>query len=192
MTTKKWSRGRSKLGFLQPLLGSWKAQAETPMGPVQCTREFTEVLGGNYVELRARWTFGAPAKGAVAGGLEGASDAVGLKSDAKSARLAKMREAMSKYAGKTYEERALIGVGKGGAVTFWSFTSDGKNSSGVFADVTDLHPSAIGFEAQMDAGLARMAYWPDEEDDGDGFRWVVESRTKKGWRRFTEHRYRRA
>jgi len=155
---KTWKKGRGKLGFLQLLLGSWKAQAETPMGPVQCTHEFTEVLGGNYVELRAKWTF----------------------------------EASPKYAGKTYEERALLGVGKDGAVTFWSFTSDGKNSSGVVADVTDLHPSAIGFEAQMDAGLARMAYWPDDEADGDGFRWVVESKTKKGWRRFTEHRYRRA
>lgn len=155
---KSWKRGRSKLGFLQPLLGSWAAQAETPMGPVHCTREFTEVLGGNYVELRAKWTI----------------------------------EAGPKYAGKVYEEHALIGVGKDGAVTFWSFTSDGKNSSGVFADVTDLHPSAIGFEAQMDAGLARMAYWPDDEAGDDGFRWVVESKTKKGWRRFTEHRYRRA
>lgn len=165
MAPKKWSKGRGKLGFLQPLLGSWKAQAETPMGPVQCTREFTEVLGGHYVELRARWMFGAPAKGG---------------------------EAMSKYAGKVYEERAVIGVGKDGAVTFWSFTSDGKSSSGVAVDVTDLHPSAVGFEAQMDAGLARMAYWPDDEADGDGFRWVVESKTKKGWRRFTEHRYRQA
>jgi hypothetical protein len=192
MTTKKWSRGRGKLGFLQPLLGNWKAQAETPMGPVHCTREFKEVLGGNYVELRAKWTFGAPAKNSGAGGLACPDDSASSKSDPNSVRLAKMREAMSKYAGKVYEEHALIGVGKGGAVTFWSFTSDGKNSSGVFADVTDLHPSAIGFEAQMDAGLARMAYWPDEEDDGDGFRWVVESKTKKGWRRFTEHRYRRA
>jgi hypothetical protein len=186
---KTWKRGRGKLGFLQPLLGSWKAQAETPMGPVQCTREFTEVLGGNYVELRARWTFGAGPKDGPK--CDDAKSGAGAAANA--ARLAKMREAMSKYAGKTYEERALIGVGKDGAVTFWSFTSDGKNSTGTFADVTDLHPSAIGFQAQMDAGLARMAYWPDEEADGEGFRWVVESlNKKKGWRRFTEHRYRRA
>jgi len=191
--TKTWKKGRGKLGFLQPLLGRWKAQAETPMGPVLCTREFTEMLGANYVELRATWTFGAPAKGAGAGGFECPDEVASSKADPKSERLAKMREAMSKYAGKVYEERALIGVGKDGAVTFWSFTSDGKNSSGVVADVTDLHPSAIGFEAQMDAGLARMAYWPDEEAEGEGFRWVVESlNRKKGWRRFTEHRYRRA
>jgi len=55
------------------------------------------------------------------------------------------------------------------------------------ADVTDLHPEAVGFEAQMPAGLARMAYWPEE--DG-GFVWVVESKNAKGWRRFVEHRYR--
>ena len=51
-----WKKGRGKLGLLQPLLGRWKATAETPMGPMHCTREFTEVLGGKYVELRARWT----------------------------------------------------------------------------------------------------------------------------------------
>jgi hypothetical protein len=45
---------------------------------------------------------------------------------------------------------------------------------------------AIGFEAEMPAGLARMAYWPG---DAEGFHWVVESKTKKGWNRFTEHHY---
>ena len=178
MAPKKWSKGRGKLGFLQPLLGNWKAIAETPMGPMHCTREFTEVLGGHYVQLRARWTIAAPPKSPSSATAPAAADAA-----------AALR---AKYAGKPYEEHALIGVPKDGAVTFWSFTSDGKHSSGVVADVTDLHPEAIGFEAQMDAGLARMAYWPDDEADGDGFRWVVESKTTKGWRRFMEHRYRRA
>jgi hypothetical protein len=86
-----------------------------------------------------------------------------------------------------YEERALIGVHRDGRVGFWSFTSDGKHSEGVMADVTDLHPEAVGFEAEMPAGRARMAYWPAE--DG-GFHWVVESKTKNGWSRFTEHHYR--
>jgi hypothetical protein len=90
-------------------------------------------------------------------------------------------------AGKVYEEVALIGVGDDGQVCSWSFTSDGKRSQGVLADVTDLHPEAIGFEADMPAGRARMAYWPEE---GGGFRWVVESRTKRGWNRFVEHGYR--
>lgn len=90
---------------------------------------------------------------------------------------------------RLYEELAIIGVGDDGLVGFWSFTSDGKRSQGRLADVTDIHPEAIGFEAEMPAGRARMVYWP--ASDG-GFHWAVESRTKKGWNRFTEHRYRSA
>ena len=62
---------------------------------------------------------------------------------------------------KLYEEIAIIGLGDKGAVSFWSYTSDGKRSTGVLVDVTDLHPEAIGFEAEMPAGIARMAYWPE-------------------------------
>ncbi len=89
--------------------------------------------------------------------------------------------------GKGYSEVAVIGVGIDKKVSFWSFTSDGKRSEGTMADVTDLHPEAIGFEAQMPAGLARMAYWP--EPDG-GYSWVVESKNAKGWKRFVHHHYR--
>ena len=117
------------------------------MGPVVCSREFTQILGGHYIKLQARWEFGA----------------------------------------KVYEEVAFIGVNAEGEVSFWSFTSDGKNSQGKLADVIDIHPEAVGFEAQMPAGLARMVYWPDE---AEGFFWAVESKTKKGWNRFTEHHYR--
>ena len=85
-----------------------------------------------------------------------------------------------------YEDLTLIGVNADKDVCFRSFTSDGKQSTGLLADVTDLHPQAIGFEAQMPGGLARQAYWPDEED---GFHWVVESKTKKGWNRFVHHHY---
>ena len=88
-----------------------------------------------------------------------------------------------------YEELAIIGANSDGKVAFWSFTSDGKNSTGTITDASDIHPEAIGFEAQMPAGLARMAYWPDE---GDGYHWAVESKNKKGWKRFTEHHYKRA
>jgi len=88
----------------------------------------------------------------------------------------------------TYEEVAFFGVDREGTTRFWSFTSDGKQSQGQIADVSELHPEALGFEAQMPAGLARQAYWPDDQD---GFYWVVESRTRKGWNRFTEHRYHR-
>ena len=145
----RWKRGRGKLGVLAPLIGQWKAQATTPIGPVSCTRTFTPILGGTRVQLTARWDFG---KGA-------------------------------------YEELAIIGTNADGKLAFWSFTSDGKNSTGIIADVSDIHPEAIGFEAQMPAGLARMAYWPD---DADGYHWAVESKNKKGWHRFTEHHYKRA
>jgi hypothetical protein len=159
-----WKKGRGKLGFLQPLLGRWSATADSPMGPLRCTRVFEPVLGGAYVRLEARWHFGA----AVA--AEQCPDPA-----PKSVR--------------GYEEIALFGAGAGGSVAFWSFTSDGKPSQGTAADATDLHPEAVGFEAQMPAGLARMAYWPD--DDG-GFFFAVESKTKKGWRRFMLHHYKAA
>lgn len=84
-----------------------------------------------------------------------------------------------------YTEIAMIGI-KDGLPAFWSFTSDGKHSQGTLADATDVHAEAICFEAQMPAGLARMIYWPAE--DG-GFHWAVESKTKKGWNRFTQHHY---
>jgi hypothetical protein len=119
------------------------------MGPVNCTRTFTPILGDTRVQLTAVWEFN---KG-------------------------------------SYQELAIIGPDADGQIAFWSFTSDGKSSRGTIADVTDVHPEAIGFEAQMPAGLARMIYWPDEED---GFHWAVESKNKKGWKRFTEHHYKRA
>jgi len=147
--TKKqvlWKKGPGKLGVMKPLLGTWRAFADSPMGRVTCTRSFTPVLGGTYVQLVAKW----------------------------------------KYAKTTYEEMAFYGVGDDRAVCFWSFTSDGKRSEGKIADVTDIHPQAIGFEARMPAGLARMAYWPDE--DG-GVAWAVEAKGKKGWKRFIEHHY---
>jgi hypothetical protein len=95
-------------------------------------------------------------------------------------------EAKWEYSRGTYDEMALIGVNRDKEVCFWSFTSDGKQSQGKLADVSDIHPDAIGFEAHMPAGLSRMAYWPDE---GEGFHWVVESKSNKGWNRFVEHHY---
>ena len=84
-----------------------------------------------------------------------------------------------------YEELALFGF-HDGKISFWSFTSDGKRSQGVMTDGRDVHPEAIAFEAQMPAGLARMIYWPEEKE---GFNWAVESKSKKGWNRFTHHHY---
>lgn len=142
-----WKKGRGKLGFLAPLFGTWKATADSTLGPVQCTRTFTQVLGNKYVQLNALWL------------TQGRNP---------------------------YEEIALIGVRADGKVCFWSFTSDGKQADGHLADVSDVHPEAFGFEAQMPAGLARMVYWPDDEN---GFHWAVESKTQKGWNRFTHHHY---
>lgn len=147
-TTKQWKKGRGKLGVLSPLLGTWTAEADSPMGPLSCTRTFSSVLNGSYIQLSARWQFGNGA----------------------------------------YEELSVYGVGADGTLSFWSFTSDGKRSEGRIADATDVHPEAIGFEAHMPAGLARMIYWPD--GDG-GCNWAVESKNKKGWKRFTEHHYKR-
>ena len=161
--SKAWKKGRGKLGFLQPLLGRWAAEAESPMGPISCTRVFEPILGGSYIRLEARWGFGASAAKAPEECPEG-----------------------PRKGGRVYEETALFGACDDGKVCFWSFTSDGKRSQGTVADVTDVHQEAIGFEARMPAGLARMAYWPD--GDG-GFFWAVESKTVKGWKRFVEHHY---
>jgi hypothetical protein len=85
-----------------------------------------------------------------------------------------------------YEERAFFGCDAAGKIHFWSFTSDGKQSTGELTDATDIHPEAIGFIAQMPAGIARYVYWPDETE---GFHWAVESQTKDGWDRFVDHHY---
>jgi len=140
-----WKKGRGKLGIFDPVIGSWIAEANTPMGKLTCTRIFEPVLGGKFIQLTAKWH-------------------------------------SSKF---SYHEQAIYGI-KDGIVMFWSFTSDGKNSQGQIADGTDVHPEAICFEAQMPAGIARMIYWPNL--DGS-FNWAVESKTKKGWNRFTIHQY---
>ena len=88
-----------------------------------------------------------------------------------------------------YREIALFGKGDDGGLAFWSFTSDGKRSTGALFDASDVHKDAVGFTAEMPAGTARMVYWPDEER-GSGFHFAVENKVKKGWNRFLEHRYR--
>jgi hypothetical protein len=52
-----WKKGRGKLGVLQPLLGTWLAESDTPMGKAKCTREFKTILNGSYIELKAKWEF---------------------------------------------------------------------------------------------------------------------------------------
>jgi hypothetical protein len=86
---------------------------------------------------------------------------------------------------KIYQEHAIIRPNDDGVLAVWSFTSDGKRSEGSLSDGSDVDPSAIAFVSQMPAGLARMIYWPADS----GFNWAVESKSKKGWNRFSEHRY---
>ena len=147
--TKPWKKGRGKLGVFDPLMGTWAAESETPMGRVRCTRTFAKMSGGKWITLEADWDLG----------------------------------------GKHYIEHAVYGVDETGQVSFWSFTSDGKRSQGSLTDGTDIHPDAIAFEALMPAGLARMTYWPSEDGSVN---WAVESKTKKGWNRFTQHVYRKS
>ena len=89
---KLWKKGRGKLGFMDPLLGHWAADWESPMGPVHCTRSF-ERFGGSYIRLDARWEFGAAGRNVP----EQCDDAQG---------------------GKVYEELALYGAGPDGKVAF--------------------------------------------------------------------------
>ena len=52
-----WKKGRGKLGILSPLIGSWIAVADSPMGKVKCTRIFEPILRGNYIQLTSKWVF---------------------------------------------------------------------------------------------------------------------------------------
>ena len=54
-----WKKGRGKLGVLEPLIGSWTAGAETPMGRVRCTRTFSKLHGDKWIILEADWEFSA-------------------------------------------------------------------------------------------------------------------------------------
>jgi hypothetical protein len=90
---------------------------------------------------------------------------------------------------KSYEEIALFGANRDGQLAFWSFTADGGCSSGPSSQAPEVHPQCVCFEAKMPAGLARMLYWPHENE---GFWFAVESRTKKGWRRFIHQHFKPA
>ena len=52
-----WKKGRGKLGVLTPLIGSWIAEANSPMGKLTCTRVLEPILGGNFIQLTAIWSF---------------------------------------------------------------------------------------------------------------------------------------
>lgn len=149
-----WKKGRGKLGPLAPLIGVWRAQADSEMGPVACTRAF-ERFGDQYVRLDAEWEFEGD-------GMEG----------------------------RIYREVCLFGVDPDtGALGFWSYTNDGKRSSGRLSEAPEIHPQAVCFEAQMSHGVARQVYWPGEDDD---LVWAVDAKKKSGWRRMAQHHYSRS
>lgn len=179
--TGSWKKGRGKLGFLDPLIGSWKARTISDNGPVRCVRTFAPVLKGTYVELDAHWKVGP-----VPAGKSAAKPEPGTRREAKSSGGGD--GAPTPGGSYTYDEVALIGAGGDRNVRFWSFTSDGKHTHGTVADGTDLHPDAIAFEATVMGRVARQVYFPG--DDGTMI-WVVEAKAKKGWNRFVEHRYKR-
>ena len=60
MAAKKkiWKKGRGKLGVFEPLIGTWAADAETPLGPVKCTRTFSYFHRDKWIVLDAEWDFG--------------------------------------------------------------------------------------------------------------------------------------
>jgi len=45
------------LGIFAPLLGTWVAQSDSPKGQVLCTRTFSKILNGHFIEVRADWQF---------------------------------------------------------------------------------------------------------------------------------------
>jgi len=42
-----WKKGRGKLGFLSPLLGTWPAHADSPQGQVYSVHTFSESSAWN-------------------------------------------------------------------------------------------------------------------------------------------------
>ena len=59
-----WKKGRGNMGVFAPLIGSWIANADSPMGPISCTRVF-ERFGEKYVQLTAAWVIGTGEKAQV-------------------------------------------------------------------------------------------------------------------------------
>ncbi|MEP6834897.1 MAG: hypothetical protein ABJB74_16030 [Gemmatimonas sp.] len=61
----QWKKGRGNMGAFAPLIGTWASQAESPMGPVSCTRVFERTMRDKYVQLTATWQFGTGDKAQV-------------------------------------------------------------------------------------------------------------------------------
>lgn len=63
MSKNIWKKGRGKLGFFTPLLGSWTTEKlSTDIGTIQVAREFSKILDGKYIELKCHWQIGTEGK----------------------------------------------------------------------------------------------------------------------------------
>ena len=85
-----------------------------------------------------------------------------------------------------YLEVCLFALDNAGLIRFNSLTSKGQRSEGWLGAAPDIHPQAICLHAEMDAGHAGQIHWPDA---ATGFHWAVDSPTKTGWNRLTQHHY---
>jgi hypothetical protein len=150
MVAMAWKKGRGKLGPMAPLLGRWKATADSPMGAVTCLRSY-EKFGEAYVRLEAEWHIG------------------------------KFPQV------KPCREVCLFGPADDGVLAFWSYTNDGKKSSGRLSSAPEINAQSVCFEADMGHGIARQVFWPDGTG---GMHWIVDAKTKKGWSRLASHHYR--
>lgn len=57
-----------------------------------------------------------------------------------------------------YDELVLFGMAENKRLSCWSFTSEGKRSTGEIIDASDIHPATLAFQSNMPAGIARQAY----------------------------------
>ena len=49
--------GPDPLQLLDPLIGEWIAEGESPTGPYLCRRRFSRILGGRHVQLDTHWEY---------------------------------------------------------------------------------------------------------------------------------------
>ncbi|SDO47989.1 hypothetical protein SAMN04515671_1072 [Nakamurella panacisegetis] len=49
--------GSDPLRLLDPLLGPWVAEGESPVGPYLCRRRFRRILDGRYVQMDTHWEY---------------------------------------------------------------------------------------------------------------------------------------
>jgi len=140
--------GRNPLELLDPLLGDWVAEGESPIGPYRCRRRFRRTLGDTHVQLDTHW----------------------------------------EYASNLFEELTMFATDDVHGLQYWSFTSNGDQSVGYLTAAGGLSEDATVFESLVPTGKMRMSYWPTGLAGIVVF--VVEAKTRDGWRRILEHRYR--